>query len=245
MFFDDYPRFLLTSTTANDPRRLGIRYRGMFETNAHIFPGAKVLDIASHDGRWSFAASKLGAASVTGIEVRSEMVKHAEDNFAEYGVPHEAYRFINDDVFDVLKDREGNNLDVDVVLCLGFIYHTLRYQDLFAGVRALNPRYFLIDSAVILADRPFVRVKLEDTTKEAAGADHTFGAEGNMVTGQPSSSALELMLNAHGFTVVNKFDWPAFIDEHFPDEESVQSYYSGRRLTWLCEPSVESRLTDS
>lgn len=223
-----------TSTTANDPTRLGIRHRAIFESNAAIFRDAKVLDIASHDGRWTIAAIKMGAAFTTGIEVRPEMIRHAEENFAEYDIPHHAYRFINDDVFDVLKDGESHRIEADVVMCLGFIYHTLRYQDLFTGIRALNPKYLLIDTAVILADRPFVRLKLEDTTKEAAGADHTFGLQGHMITGQPSASALELLVTAHGFKVLEKFDWPNFLDRDYPDEESVQSYYEGRRVTWLC-----------
>lgn len=162
------------------------------------------------------------------------MVRHAEENFAEYDIARHTYRFINDDIFDVLKDGESQQLEADVVMCLGFIDHTLRYQDLFTGIRALNPKYLLIDTAVILADRPFVRLKLEDTTKQAAGTDHTFGLQGQMITGQPSASALELMLTAHGFEVLEKFDWPNFIDLNYPNEESVQTYYEGRRVTWLC-----------
>ena len=46
------------------------RYEALFASNRDIFDGARVLDLATHDGRYSFAALKTGAAHVTGVEVR-------------------------------------------------------------------------------------------------------------------------------------------------------------------------------
>ena len=237
MFFDNYPRFLETSQTGNNPRRLGIRYLGIFEANKHIFPGAKVLDIASHDGRWTLAANVNGAAHTTGIEFSPRLVQHALENLELYKVDPETYRFITGDVFDVLRNPEAHEIDVDVVICLGFIYHTLRYQDLFSGVRRLNPKYFLIDTQVLLSEEPIVEVFLEDTAEEKTGSDHSFDVEGQLLSGRPSVSALELMLNAHGFKVAERFDWPAFIAKRFPNSGSVNKYKAGQRVTWLCEPS--------
>jgi hypothetical protein len=237
MFFDDHPRFLETSTTASNRKRLNLRHVAMFRSHQEIFPGAKVLDIASHDGRWSMAAHRMGAQHVTGIEVSPQLVKSAHETFDHYAVDPARYRFVNDDVFDVLADPAAHGLDVDVVMCLGFIYHTLRYQELFAGVRALRPKHFLIDTAVILSDEPMVKLNLEDTSKESAGDDHSFAHEGTLVTGRPSVSALELLLEGHGFTVERRFDWPTFIAEKHPNTRSVQSYRTGRRVTWLCVPA--------
>src|SRR6476661_8939613 len=70
MFFDKYPRFYETSQTTATRGRLNLRYEAIFAENRDIFAGAKVLDIASHDGRWSLAALECGAASVIGIEAR-------------------------------------------------------------------------------------------------------------------------------------------------------------------------------
>ena len=237
MFFDDHPRFLETSTTANNAGRLNMRHTAMFESNQRIFPGARVLDIASHDGRWTMAALKLGAAHVTGIEVMPDMVKHAEETFAHYDVDPSTYRFINDDVFDVLGDAAAHQIEVDVVMCLGFMYHTLRYQELLSGVRALRPKHFLIDTAVILEKRPLVKLNLEDVSKQSAGDDHTFTHEGHLVTGRPSVSALELLLAANGFDIVDRFDWPAFLSTR-PNARVVASYAAGKRVTWLCSPAA-------
>ena len=237
MLFDDYPRFLDTSATASNRKRLRLRHRAMFGSNAEIFTGARVLDIASHDGRWSMAALQAGAAHATGIEANPDLLKSAEETFEHYDVPRDTYRFVNDDIFDVLGDPGGHEIDVDVVMCIGFIYHTLRYQELFSGVRALNPRHFLVDTAVILDDEPMVKLFSEDVSKESSGLDHTFARAGRLVTGRPSVPALEMLLETHGFTVVKRFDWQGFLERHHPEAKVVGSYREGRRVTWLCSPS--------
>jgi len=76
-FFDQYPRFYDTSETFAYPSRLNLRHEAIFGENTDIFEGRRVLDIASHDGRWSFAALQAGAASVVGIEGRPELVASA------------------------------------------------------------------------------------------------------------------------------------------------------------------------
>jgi len=60
-FFDTYPQFYRTSNTAARPDRLNDRYRAIIDFNRGIIQGSTILDIASHDGRWSFAAIKSGA----------------------------------------------------------------------------------------------------------------------------------------------------------------------------------------
>jgi hypothetical protein len=51
MFFDDYPAFYASSRTAAFPARLGLRHRAIIERNRDVLAGARVLDLASHDGR--------------------------------------------------------------------------------------------------------------------------------------------------------------------------------------------------
>src|SRR3990170_6442773 len=55
-FFDQFPRFYETSQTFAYPSRLNLRHEAIFGENQDIFEGRRVLDIASHDGRWSFAS---------------------------------------------------------------------------------------------------------------------------------------------------------------------------------------------
>jgi len=234
VFFNDYPRFLETSTTAKEKRRLNVRHEVMIARHSELLRGKRILDIASHDGRWAFAVVKAGAAHVTGVEARPELVKHAEENFAHYGAEPGSYRFLNADVFDLLADPAGHQVEVDVVLCLGFLYHTLRYPELFTGIRAFDAEHLLIDTAVHPSEDKIVRIFDEDVTKESAGADNPFAHAQHMITGRPSVPALDMMLDIYGFDVVERFDWPHFLDTQYPRMRTADVYRTGRRVTWLC-----------
>ncbi|MGZ0165843.1 MAG: hypothetical protein ACKVII_18110 [Planctomycetales bacterium] len=55
-FFDQYQQFYETGITPN-ANRLRWRYDAIINANADILEGAKVLDVASHNGRWSAAGT--------------------------------------------------------------------------------------------------------------------------------------------------------------------------------------------
>src|SRR5260370_24927372 len=101
-FFDQYPRFYSTGTVNAQPERLNERYRALIGSNEHLIRGKTILDLAAHDGRWSFAALKAGAQHVTSVEGRSHLVEFAMATAHEYGICVERYRFIAGDVFDHL-----------------------------------------------------------------------------------------------------------------------------------------------
>jgi hypothetical protein len=73
-FFDQCDRFYTTSHVGNWPVRLNTRYRAIIGGNEQHLRGRRVLDVASHDGRWSFAAVQAGCAHVTGIEAQLRQV---------------------------------------------------------------------------------------------------------------------------------------------------------------------------
>ena len=64
-FFSDHPRFFVTSEIGTEPERLNRCHDVLIERNAELIRGRRILDIGSHDGRWSFAALKAGAKYVT------------------------------------------------------------------------------------------------------------------------------------------------------------------------------------
>jgi 23S rRNA G2069 N7-methylase RlmK/C1962 C5-methylase RlmI len=76
-FFDRFNRFYSTSRTSPWPERLHARYQAIIQENLDLLRGQRVLDVASHDGRWSFAALKAGCAHVTGMEAREHLVLNA------------------------------------------------------------------------------------------------------------------------------------------------------------------------
>ena len=168
MFAEDYPRFMeVSELTPNHshpppppPPRMNERYEALFASNRDIFDGARVLDLASHDGRYSFAALKTGAAHVTGVEVRESLVHKAQETFAFYGQDPETYRFVCGDVFEVLA-RE--RFDVDVVLCLGYLYHTYRHTELMYRLHDLAPKHLIVDTMVMPGTHPTLRVFANET----------------------------------------------------------------------------------
>ena len=111
-FFDKYPLFYQTSKTGPWRNRLNRRYCALIESNQEILRRASVLDLASHDGRWSFAALKNGAGKVTGIEGREELVRNARENMEVYGIPRDRYHFILGDVFREIEELRRGSFDV-------------------------------------------------------------------------------------------------------------------------------------
>ncbi len=236
MFFDEYPRFYETSRTSPDAVRLNLRHHAIFGENLSAFPDARVLDIASHDGRWSFAAIQAGAAHVIGIEARDDLVTSARETFREYGVAEERFRFLAGDVFDVMA---GEQPRVDVVLCLGFLYHTLRYNELLHLIHSTGAHTLIIDTEVTQHKAPVVRVRTESIHRQGNAAPDRYSVGDRVVTGAPSPSALATMLGGYGFTVEKLSDWAAILRENRTDP-SVLVYADGKRITVRCRRTSPS-----
>lgn len=228
-FFDKYSRFLGTSGTYAAKGRLNLRHEGMIRQNRNVLEGARVLDVASHDGRWSLAALEAGASHVIGIEARDEHVANAEENFAHYGVEPEKYRFLAGDIFEVL---EREKLDVDVVLCLGFIYHTLRYNELLKLFRRLDPQCLIIDTIVDQDTRPVIHVWTEQGERERNAVLDRYSHGSTIVSGRPSLSAMKRMLKAYDFEIVQMSNWPAVIRDN--PGIRMGGYEKGARVTICC-----------
>ena len=231
MFFDDHPRFLETSGTANQLSRLNWRHRAMIEDNVDLLRGRRVVDIASHDGRWSYAALRAGASHVTGIEARPQLVENAERTLEHYGASPDTYRFMVGDVFQVLRDARQSKVEADVALCLGFLYHTIRYPELLLGIRATGATHLVLDTAVASGKQRVVRLFAENVESEsnAAPGDDTFG--GKALIGWPTPSALEFILDSFGFDIVKKFDWQSALSGE--KKQAVGQYRRGQRVTWV------------
>jgi len=233
LFFDDYPLFAATSQTASSTTRLNLRHRAIIEANTDILAGASVLDLASHDGRWSFAALKAGARHVTGVEARGALVDRAEKTFAEYGMDGATYEFVHGDVFEVLGRQD---FDVDVVLCLGFMYHTLRYPELLHGITKATSGYCIIDTKIITNQAPEVRLLPNDTRVQSNAAADSVSRGSTVVAGWPSLSALHLLLDGYDMRVDSQFDWPGLLAEHPRAKalRTVNDYRRGHRVTLRC-----------
>ncbi len=95
--------------------RLRRRYEAVVARNRALLKNARVLDLRSGDGRWSYAAIEAGAAQVVGVESKQDAVEAATKAFKKIGVKPTAYRFVNAKLFAALRDFSPNTFDV--VLC--------------------------------------------------------------------------------------------------------------------------------
>ena len=225
-FYDAYPRFYETSNTVGVPNRLNKRYRALIEPNEAIIRGKSVLDIASHDGRWSFAAHNAGAHYVLGIEARDYLVKHAQDNLRAYQVSETQVQFMVGDVFEKLDELEPDRFET--VFCFGFFYHTMHHVLLLNKISRLRPRHLVLDTSIDLDPDAIVVLRSEAVAHEAFGAVPDPGDPEHVLTGVPTKSALELMLSGAGFPSVSYFDW---LKAGIKQWDGVVDYHEGRRIS--------------
>jgi len=223
-FFDQYERFYMSSTVGAGAHRLNSRYEAIIARNAAVLKGKRVLDIASHDGRWAFAALKAGALHVTGVEARQELIDNALSNFAHYGI-HDGFTFCQGDIFDHLR---GQKCDFDVVMCLGFFYHTIRHAELLDLIERTGAKWVIIDTMVthlseertVSADNPRIgrqnpygiHLMLDPVDNPAMACSDSLARNGSTLVGIPSRAAIRFMAKHFGYTV-EEFDWPAYFEK--------------------------------
>ncbi len=232
-FFRQHHRFYDTAEAgATSRRRLNLRYEAIIGENKDLFEGARVLDIASHDGRFSMAALAAGAKSVVGIEARSNLVDQAVANLTHYGQDPDRFRFIVGDVHEVLNSED---LEVDVVMCLGFLYHTLRFNELLHGIRRTGAAHLVLDTQArpMLHPEPFVRLHTEGVQYQGHANPDAYSVGDRVLVGRPNLAAIKLMLGCYGYEVERLSDWPRLLADN-PEVKGCGDYAVGRRMTLRC-----------
>jgi 2-polyprenyl-3-methyl-5-hydroxy-6-metoxy-1,4-benzoquinol methylase len=233
-FFDAYPRFYETSIIAAR-NRINKRYRALIEPNGEIIRGKSILDIASHDGRWSFAACKSGARYVLGIEARDHLIKNSLENMRAYGVPEGQVEFIMGDVFTRLDELEPGRFDT--IFCLGFFYHTMHHMLLLNKIARLRPKHLVLDTCIDVDPDSIVVLQSEKVAHESAGAVPDSGDPERLLVGCPTRSALELMLASAGFRSIRYFDWHGAGIRRW---DNLIEYHQGLRVSLVAAGSYSA-----
>jgi hypothetical protein len=225
-FFDSYPRFSSTSETESSIDRLNQRHRALIQSNAEIIAGRSVLDIASHDGRWSLAAHKAGAKYVLGIEARQHLVESARISMREFGVPQGQVEFVQGDMMVELEQLEIGRFDT--VFCFGFFYHTMDHMLLLRKIAHLTPASLVMDTAISTRPGSIIQLQHELIEREGNAAVGDPGDPAQALAGKPSRQALEWMLKAAGFSDLHYYDWRNCGIERWDD---LKAYYMGSRVS--------------
>jgi hypothetical protein len=227
-FFDNYPEFYKTSTTSPFPNRLNSRYLALIESNLAYIQKHTILDIASHDGRWSFAAIKNGAKKVFGIEARLHLVENATKNMDIYGISSDRYSFIVGDIYDEITKIEPNV--IDTIFCFGFFYHTMNHMQLLREIKRLSPKCVIFDTSISTTSYlPIIELKEEDSEDEASTIRSTIDDNRNVLVGYPNKQALKLMLKHIGFDSFNFYDW----HNNVKNWQHLEDYRTNKRISFL------------
>lgn len=225
-FFDSYPDFYKTSIVGSTPNRLNSRYRALIMNNSEIIKNSVVLDLASHDGRWSFAAINNGASKVIGIEGRRELVDSCYHTMKKYGIPNEKYSFIVGDLFEEIKSIDEK---IDVVFCFGIFYHLMNHMLLLLSIKKLQPRYLILDSAISNSDSPIIELRLDNIHNPASAIKSN--TNNQAIVGWPSKKAIELMLTDMGFEF-SYYDWQG---SGIDDWQDIEDYQRGERVSIIAK----------
>lgn len=246
-FFDLFPRFYCTSQTSPFPDRLNARHDAIIARNIHHLSGKRVLDIASHDGRWSFAALKGGATHVVGIEPRQELIDNARATFNEYGIADAKYEFWTAGVTDVL-----DGITFDTVLCLGFFYHTRHHIDLLDKIERTGCRFVVIDTEITpgreamplsaangearqVFENPYTLQLIRDeVADQQMAASDSATRNGYTLVARPSRAAIHCIAGHFGFRV-SEYDWATHFRENPGHAASMVDYSEGWRSTFYLE----------
>jgi hypothetical protein len=214
-FFDAYPRFVETSETGPWLDRLNARYLALIHENRSLIDGARVLDLASHDGRFTFAALQAGAAHVVGIEHDPRLVHAAGEHLAHYGVSPDGYDFLSGDLFATMSTAGP----CDVVFVFGILYHLNDHMRLLTELADLDARTMIFDTNVATVPGAVIELRAP-----IAGSPPPPGSQ---IEGWPTRAALEAMWSSFGWSY-EFFDWRT---SEMAGHPKLDDYAGGRRVT--------------
>jgi hypothetical protein len=230
-FFDfvaDIPPY----SRGNEVARLNKRRDMIIEPFRDTIAGARVLDLGAHDGRWSYALAGAGAASVIGIEARSELF----ERFQKF--PDAPFKGRIDlrqgDFFRALRDFNDADARFDVVAVYGIFYHIMDHFHMLRMIRALRPKLVIVDGEFIDRPNPMIQLIMEKTDQDLNAAPQHEGQEKALI-GIPSFLAMDRMARALDYAI----DWVDAEAMFGADRMGIQDYFRNdasnkkRATCWL------------
>lgn len=208
-------------------QRMLERHKRIIDANVDFIRGRSVLDLASHNGRWSFAALQAGASFVMGVEGRQELINLGRAEFERFDPSR--YRFVRGDIFDLpqILEREGRK-NFDTVFCLGIYYHITDHYRLFRLMRSVNPTTIILDTPFLKTDEPVVRFKVEDPRDPSMGIRE--GSPDESMAGTASLGFLHLAARLSGYDVAfipweaSDTQYPKPVEEYLDDTKKRRRY---------------------
>jgi LPS sulfotransferase NodH len=203
-------------------KRLRRRHEAIIVRNRDLFKNARVLDLRSGDGCWSFAALQAGAAHVTGIDSKPTTLAVAKRIFTKLNVRPESYRFDNKKVLDALHSFSPDTFDV--ILCREVSPDPHYF---FRCLRQLRPKHVVLDTKIIGRKRPSAAFRLRQDGKSGQRP----GARSASLVAAPAHALIARLCDHFGFRC-RLVDWHAL---GMTDWTGVDDYQRGRRRTYVLD----------
>jgi len=225
-FFDRHPRFF-ESEVGGHSKRLNARYKCFMEYRPDLIQNKTILDIASHDGRWSFAALHNQAKYVVGIDANQQSVNRGREIFAANNIDTNRYSLIHEDINYYLLSPSG--IRFDTVFLLGFFYHIHNHCSLLKQILRLYPKHIILDTNIVNDEQPVIAYRNIDIY---AGSNQ-FGYKDGSVSleGVPSRAYLYTLFSYLNLNKVEEYKWT----DHFQTQDLPTDYKNDTRATFFID----------
>jgi trehalose 2-sulfotransferase len=222
--FDRYDEIRDSAARPVDAKRLRHRYEAIIGSNRDLFPNARVLNIHSGDGRWSYAALDAGAAHVVGVDSERAQVEIARNIFAELRVNPGSFEFITGEILAALRPFRPESFDV--VLCQEFT----KLPDphlFFQRLHRLQPKHIILDTAVIDGEVPMISFRLKDPDRTATNSD----ARSAAIRAVPNHELIRMLCDYFDFRW-RLIDWGRL---GISDWTGIRDYEGDRHRTYVLD----------
>jgi SAM-dependent methyltransferase len=180
------------SRTPAEVARNNARCERLLTRHQKQITGRRVLDLGCGPGRFGYASILLGAREVIGIDADKDMIAKGREALSQ--LPEgDRMNLIQADAFDFLQATPPG--EFDVILCIGWLYHTVRQIELFRHLGRIRPETIIIETSI--ADRkwawwdrrPYLELHRETT-------DRQWSVDPDHLVMHPSAAFVEMMLDA-------------------------------------------------
>ena len=131
------------SRSSRHEQRSRYFFERLLQATGGSLQGRRVLDLGCNAGYWSLKAVEADAEFVAGVDGRQMHVDQANLVFEAKGIDPDRYRFETENLFDYKTD-----VDFDVVLCLGLMYHVAKPIELFEIMTRAGAKIIVVDTKV-------------------------------------------------------------------------------------------------
>ena len=217
--------------THSDYNRFNWRWEMLLTRNEDVIKDAVVLDLACNNGRMSYPCLKLGAKKVAGVEARLKLIEQGKEYLADTEYENRM-EWHQSDLFEFLATAKPKSYDV--ILCFGFLYHTVKQVEFFRQVKRLQPKHVIIDTSVaknylwfgrtsFFRKPPALFVTIDGPTKTS----NTIDIDG--VVYWPSCSFLEKMFDVIGY----RYRRIIYSSKYIKDWAGLADYKKGIRASYI------------